>query len=179
MIIYIMIFIGIIFLIGIYIFLSYKNKICFLQIKIDVAEKSIDSLMDKNLDLLKKSCKRLDDLTEEDLFEEAQTLERNDYSSFEFNKKLSSLQRDFEEEVTYRKNFIPDEETINLFQDLRITHLECEASQDFYNDTVSSYNNLLNKFPVNIIGKMLKCCKKELYSFEEEEVFEILKESNN
>lgn len=179
MIIYIFIIVGIIILIGLYLFLTYKNKISFLQIKIDVAEQSIDSLFDKNLNLLKESCKKLDELTEEDLFEEAQTLERKDYSIFEFNKKLSSLQRDFEEEITYRKNFIPDEETNQLFQDLRITHLECEASQDFYNDIVSSYNNLLNTFPASVIGKVLKCSKKELYSFEEEEVFEILKESNN
>lgn len=176
MILSILIILTILFLICFYIFTRYKEQLRFLQVKLDVAEQQMNSLFDQNLELLKSSCKKLDQLTEEDLFTEVQEFSREGISNYEFYKKLFSYQHDFDEEVRYHASFVPDEETNKLFDDLRIVHLECSASGDFYNDTADQYNSLLERFPVRIVGNILKCKKKDLYSYEEEEVFEILKE---
>ena len=50
------------------------------------------------------------------------------------------------------------------------------ASIKFYNDNVVEFNRLIVSFPSNIIKLIFKYKRKEFYSQEKLEIFEILKE---
>ena len=61
-------------------------------------------------------------------------------------------------------------------EELMDDNVELNASIKYYNDSASKFNEKINKFPSNIIRILFGYKKKELFTEEKIEEFEILKE---
>ena len=82
---------------------------------------------------------------------------------------------ELKEYLLVNKTFIPEEELqkkINLLSEIEI---DLEATKSYYNDNSGIFNELLEKFPSSVVGKRKGYDTKSLYSFNQEELFEILK----
>ena len=62
-----------------------------------------------------------------------------------------------------------NENFISLQNDLKDTEDKISYARQFYNDTVLSYNNLVEMFPSNIVANMFKFTKYELFKIDEKE----------
>ena len=71
--------------------------------------------------------------------------------------------------------YIPDEVIGEKIKELEDIELDLEATKRFYNDNSNIFNDLIDRFPSKIIGRKRGYDFKYLYSFDKEELFEILK----
>ena len=62
-----------------------------------------------------------------------------------------------------------NENFISLQNDLKDTEDKISYARQFYNDTVLSYNNLVEMFPSNIVANMFKFTKYEFFKIDENE----------
>ena len=62
-----------------------------------------------------------------------------------------------------------NENFISLQNDLKDTEDKISYARQFYNDTVLSYNNLVEMFPSNIVANMFKFTKYEFFQIDEKE----------
>ena len=62
-----------------------------------------------------------------------------------------------------------NENFISLQNDLKDTEDKISYARQFYNDTVLSYNNLVEMFPSNIVANMFKFTKYEFFKIDEKE----------
>ena len=76
--------------------------------------------------------------------------------------KLFALSESYPE-LKANQNFI------SLQNDLKDTEDKISYARQFYNDTVLSYNNLVEMFPSNIVANMFKFTKYEFFKIDEKE----------
>ena len=91
------------------------------------------------------------------------------------NKELSKFDKTVVELTDYNKEIVFDDTEAEVFENLIKTNINRLAIEKYYNDNVSKFNKLLDKFPSKIISKFRDYSKKELFSNQKEEIFEILK----
>ena len=101
------------------------------------------------------------------------TLDDN-INHFELNVKLDDIHRELLSIVDTHDNLLKNEAISNLIGALDDNEDEIDASIKFYNNYVTLYNKLRSAFPSNIIGLMFGFKKKEFYSEEKREMFQIL-----
>jgi len=172
------IILGIIFIILfiiILLFILNNNKLKRLIIKIKEAENNIDMILTEKYTILSKIDKSIKDKSNTDFFNGLYKTNIEDVDSFELNKILSKYDNAVIELSDYNKDLEYDDEDIADFERLNNINIDRLATEKFYNDNVVIYNKLIYKFPINIISKFKKYNKKELFSNEKEEIFEILK----
>lgn len=173
------IIIGGIILIAILVLITviYHSKCQFVVIKISEAENNIDILLDKKLDLLRKCIPLIrKSLKEKDFMEELDDFSKDGMSSLElhnylrknYNKIFKTM--DENEKLYKRKNLM------KILDELNDNELQLSASIKFYNDNVNINNEIISKFPMNMIRFLFGYKQKELYENEKIEEFEILKE---
>ena len=139
------------------IFAIYYNKFQFIIIKIDEAEENADILLKKKKELIERCIPIIkDELKLKEFIPEINDI-NEEMNHFEMNEKLTEC---------YHK----------LFQKLDDNEVDLAASVKFYNDSVVDFNKLILSFPSNIIRLFFGYKKKEFYSHEKREMFEILKE---
>lgn len=176
MIIYIIVCVVIVLLaliIGIYIY--YHNKYQISMIKIKEAENNIDSLLNKKLELLLNVNEFVNKKKKKISLDGIDEIDKDKLNNFELNISLAKYNKTIIELTDYNKDIKFNDDEKNTLKELEKVEIDCLASQRYYNDNVVGYNNLINKFPSNIIGRMLKFKEKEFYVNEKEEIFEILK----
>ena len=62
-----------------------------------------------------------------------------------------------------------NENFLSLQNDLKETEDKLSYARQFYNDTVLSYNNLIEQFPSNVVAKMFKFKRIDFFKAREEE----------
>lgn len=158
------------------IFAIYYNKFQFVIVKIEEAENNIDIYLKKKLDLIKRISPVIrKKLKDKKLLEEVD----NNYdslNSFELNDKLSSLNEKVFNILDDNEKLLKSEKIVNLINDLNNNDENLTASIKFYNNTIVDFNRLILSFPSNFIRLFFGYKKKEFYSNEKREVYEILKE---
>jgi hypothetical protein len=157
-------------------YIVYKNKFRLINIKIKNAEENINQILnDKHQNLIKIHDLIKEKKEDNTAFDEINDIKCDELDSFELNNKLSKFDKDVFEIIDYEKNIIFDDEEQKIFEDYANINVSCLASMKYYNDNVIIYNKLITSKPANIIAKLRHYKKKELYTNEKEEVFEILK----
>ena len=164
------------FIIFLIVLFNSRGKLLILDIKITEAEKELDSLYEIKKELLFSICKKIDELAQKELFSNIEELNNENLDSFELSNLLNSIENKLINEMSMRKAFVPDDEDSILFSSLESASIDCKSVEKYYNDTADKFNKLLRRFPSNIIGKMKDYKNADKYTYEEEEMFEILKD---
>ena len=153
----------------------YFNKFQIAIIKISEAEENISLLLEKKLELILRINKFIESKKKECRLVGIESVEKEDFSNFEFNKELNKYNKKIIEITNYNKEISFNKKEQEVLKELNQLNIHCLAAQKYYNDNVVKYNELMKCFPSNLVGKLLKYDIKEFYSNEKEEIFEILK----
>lgn len=154
----------------------FYNKFQFAIIKIEEAENNTDLYLHKKYDLIK----RITPIINEELKKKDLLSNINDsidkLNHFELNKKLGNIFNDLFKILDDNDKLLKSEKIIKIIDDLNDNEEDLVASIKFYNDTVVTFNQLILSFPSNIIRLFFHYKKKEFYSHEKREMYEILKD---
>ncbi len=116
----------------------------------------IDELLRNKHDLLLAI--KADILTHTDIddkaFEELESLKDINISSFDFERKLTSLNNLIEQIKLDYDKLEEDESFNNIYEDIFKLNERLEATKAFYNKYTSCLNKLIKKFPSNLIAKI-------------------------
>ena len=151
------------------------NKYQVTIIKISEAEENIGMLLNSKYQLLTKIGKIVKKKTKETTFDGLDSININEFNTFELNQELAKYDKNVIELVDYNKEIKFENKEIKIFDDLSDVNNDCIAAIKYYNDNVVVLNKLISCFPSNIIAKVKGYKRKEFYSNEKEEIFEILK----
>lgn len=151
------------------------NKFQFSIIKLEEAENNIDALLHKKLDLLDRASPIIKKELKLDVFlEELEKNKDNNISLFELNDLLKKSSDDFFKVLDDNEKLFKSETLATIIDDISTNEIELTAAIKFYNDAVVIFNKLVSSFPSNILAFLKRYKKKDFYSNEKKEMFEIL-----
>lgn len=146
--------------------------------RIHHGENEIDELLNKKADLLDFICESINNINDNRVFSSVKKVLKKNIDTLKLDKDLAEIYLDLKEYLLVNKSFVPEEELQAKITELSELELDLEATKTFYNDNSTIFNELLEKFPSKSIGKRKGYDFKNLYTFKEEELFEILKKDN-
>ncbi len=162
---------------------AYYNRFQVAKIRISEAENNIDILLQKKLVLLERVIKIIEEADpkykDDQVLINVIKLKNKKVNNFELNKELDKALAEYKGLMDLDSKLGSVESLIHINYDLTDVDNDLIAAKKFYNNTIVSYNKLVHCFPSNIIGSFFRYKRKEFYSAEREEVFEILKKKKN
>lgn len=165
-------------LLGIFIII-YHNKFQISVIKMEEAENNIDLFLQKKLDLLKRAKQIVEkELKLEDFLTQLETDLVSDLNHFELNELLKKSYNEFFKVLDDNEKLFKSESLVHVIEELNNNEIDLVAAIKFYNDTVVTFNQLIVSFPSNIIRLFFGYKKKEFYTHEKREIYEILKDEH-
>lgn len=142
-------------------------------IRLNEAEASIDAVLNKRFDLLKKSVEFIDKEVNKDKSEEEEKQEvmhtiveirSKNLSKFEFDTSLYNAINEFnkytEDYIELKKN----NEFVKIEVNLIESESEIVALKKYYNDISKDYNKLVKSFPSNVVAFLKKYKTKEYFA---------------
>lgn len=157
----------------------YYNKFQFAIIKIDEAENNADIYLNKKYDFLKRCSPIIrKELKKKKLLEEVEHIKIEELNHFELNEVLNKAYIELFKVIDDHEKLLKSENLIGILNELNDNEEDLMASVKFYNDTVVEFNRLVSSFPSNIIRLLFRYKRKEFYSQEKHEIFEILKDND-
>lgn len=159
------------------IFAIYYNKFQFAIIKINEAEENADIYLNKKFDFLKRCSPIIrKELRKKKILEEVEQISVEDLNHFKLNESLNKAYGDLFKVIDDHEKLLKSENLLGILNELNDNEEDLMASIKFYNDTVVEFNRLISSFPSNIIRLFFRYKRKEFYSQEKHEIFEILKD---
>ncbi len=159
------------------IFAIYYNKFQFAIIKINEAEENADLYLNKKFDLLKRCSPIIrKELRKKKILEEVEKLPVGEFNHFELNEALNKAYNNLFQIIDDHEKLLKSENLLGILNELNDNEEDLMASIKFYNDTVVGFNRLITSFPSNVIRLFFRYKRKEFYSQEKHEIFEILKD---
>ena len=160
------------------IFAIYHNKFQISIIKIEEAENNIDLFLEKKLDLLKRAQPIIKkELKLDSFLEQLEERYIQDLNHFELNNLLKTEFDELFQILDENEKLFKSESLVRIIEELNDNEIDLVAAVKFYNDTVVTFNQLIVSFPSNIIRLFFGYKKKEFYSHEKREMYEILKDN--
>ncbi len=178
MIPYIILLLVVIVVLIIFKFKSIKQDFEIILTKIHDGENEIDELLNQKTNLMEDICENINSLSENPTFPSIKQLQKKKLDSISYDRDLNNYYSDLKEYLFVNKSYIPDEETQNKINTLNKVEMDLEATKKFYNDNSNDFNSLIDSFPAKIIARKKGYDFKFTYSFDKEEFFEILKQSD-
>ena len=124
--------------------------------KVDQAESIIDETLRRRYDLIMSASKIIDKIVKDkkNLFKEFAKLKDENITNFDLDRKITEnmilikqLRNDYPELQEHK-------EFKSIFNDLKATEEKLQAAKAYYNKNTNLLNDLIRKFPANIIAKM-------------------------
>jgi LemA protein len=131
--------------------------------KVNEVESKIDSSLRERYDLLCKAADFIKENINEEVMEELSDLQNKDLSSFDFERKLASITREFYDLKFIHRKLIKLDDFTNMDFSLRENEAEVDGYTAYYNDNVAKFNNLIRMFPSNIVAKLARFKEKTFY----------------
>lgn len=151
------------------------NKFQFAIIEMEEAENNIDGLLHKKLDLLVRSIPIVKkELKIEEFLEDLEEKKDMDVSLFELNSTLKKNHDDFIKILDENEKLFKSESLSAIIDEVNSNEVDLVAAIKFYNDGVVVFNKLVSSFPSNILALFKRYRKKDFYSNEKKEIFDIL-----
>lgn len=147
-------------------------------VRIHHGENEIDELLNKKADLLDQICESINNINDNRVFSSVKKVMKKNLDTMKLDKDLSEIGLELKEYLLVNKAFIPEDELKKKLDELVDLDLNLEATKVYYNDNSTTFNELIEKFPSKIIAKKKGYDFKNLYTFKEEQLFEILKKDN-
>ncbi len=165
---------------SVFIYLTKRDKYQFLILKMDEAENNIEILLEKRLELFKRSIPIIKEsqkkYKDSNILNDVFKLQQTKVNNFELNDNLNTLKKEFTELIELNKDLSELDKLSKIRFEMTDVENDLFASIKYYNKNAKLYNDLINRFPSNIIGNISKYKDKTLYSEVKEELFEIMKE---
>ncbi|MCI8346409.1 MAG: LemA family protein [Bacilli bacterium] len=159
------------------IFAIYYNKFQFAIIKINEADENADIYLNKKFDFLKRCSPIIrKELRKKKILEAVEQIPVEDLNHFKLNESLNRAYDDLFKVIDDHEKLLKSENLLGILNELNDNEEDLIASIKFYNDTVVEFNRLISSFPSNLIRLFFRYKKKEFYSQEKHEIFEILKD---
>lgn len=165
MIFFILLIFFIIICLGLIWYVNTYNRYQSLIIRINEVEANIDATLRKRFDLLNKSITliKANAHIEGEVLELIVKLRSRKLSNFDLDRQLYEAINEFQ---YYLENY-PDLKTVDNLTKIEISLTESEheitAFRKYYNDTITEYNNMIRKFPSNIVAKIGKYKERTYY----------------
>lgn len=160
------------------IFVIYHNKFQISIVKIEEAENNIDLFLLKKLDLLKRAQPIIKkELKVDSFLEQLEDSYIQDLNHFELNNLLKTKFNELFQILDDNEKLFKSESLVRIIEEINDNEIDLVAAVKFYNDTVVTFNQLIVSFPSNIIRLFFGYKKKEFYSHEKREMYEILKDN--
>ena len=166
---YILFAIIIIGIIVISFFLIASNNFNEYIIRINEAEKNIESVLNKRFDYLNKGNDVIKDEinSEEDALNTISNIRSQNLNNFELDKKLYNAIEEFyecsEEYIDLKSN----QDYTNIEICIIESESEILALKEYYNDIIKKYNALIEKIPYSLFSKIKKYTEKELFEIKD------------
>ena len=160
------------------IIIIYHNKFKISIVKIEEAENNIDLFLQKKLESLKRASKIIKkELKMDEFLDEIDNEMVAELNNFELNELLTRTYNEFFKTLDDNEKLFKSESLIHIIEELNSNEIDLVASIKFYNDTVVTFNQLIVSFPSNIFRLFFGYRKKEFYTHEKREIYEILKDN--
>lgn len=151
------------------------NKFQFAIIEMEEAENNIDVLLHRKLDLLNRTIPIVKkELKKEAFLEEIEDRKDADTSLFELNTILKRNHDDLIRVLDENEKLSKSDSLTTIINDINSNEIDLVAAIKFYNDGVVGFNKLVSSFPSNILAFLKRYKKKDFYSNEKKEIFDIL-----
>lgn len=147
-------------------------------VRIHHGENEIDELLNKKADLLDQVCESINNINDNRVFSSVKKVMKKNLDTMKLDKDLAEISLELKEYLLVNKSFVPEDELKAKLDELVELDLNLEATKVYYNDNSTIFNELIAKFPSKIIAKRKGYDFKNLYTFKEEQLFEILKKDN-
>ena len=141
----------------------YYNAFQRYLIKINEVESKIDTTLRERFDQLGKASDFIKEHIKEDVMTELTNIEKDDLSSFELERKLVSITREFYNLKFKHRDLVKMDNFTQMDFSLRENEAELDGYTAYYNDTISKFNKLTRMFPSNIIAKLSRFKEKTFY----------------
>lgn len=154
-----------------------RNKIIFSKIKIDEAESNIDVYLNKKKDLLDRARPILKkELKIDDILINIDEIDKNNYNHFKTNILLHNTYLELLGIIDDNEKLLKSKTIVGILDELENNEEDRIGCIKFYNDSVSTYNNLVSGFPTNLIAFFSRNKKIDYYSDDEKEMYQILED---
>ena len=144
-------------------YINIYNKFQNYFIKINEVESKIDISLRERFDLLCKAATFIKESIDQEVMSELSTINDTDISSFDFERKLSALTREFYNLKYTNRTLVKVENFTAIDFTLRENDAELDGYIAYYNDNISKLNRLVRMFPSNIIAKIANYNEKTFY----------------
>lgn len=168
------IIIGILILLGGIIFILYiylNNRYQDVTLRIEEVEELIDENIKakyNDVNQVISLIHKIDENIKSNIFDEIIKLRSRKISNYELDKKLTTA---YSELLTIKdnNNDIKDNKEIKkLIKNVKEYDSKLDTLHKYYDVNVDIYNNMLNKFPTNIIANVCKYKPKDLFNSKED-----------
>jgi LemA protein len=154
-IIYAILIIVIIICLMVIVYAYYYNKLQDFKLKTDQAESIIDEALRKKYDLIIiiKNIITNNIKDEKIIFKDLTTLKEADISNFDLDRKLNEYLQLINKIKDDYPKLLDNEEFLNNYNQIKRCDEEITAAKKFYNTYIGESNELVRKFPSNLIAK--------------------------
>lgn len=141
----------------------YYNSFQKYLIKINEVESKIDETLRERFDLLVKASDFIKENLKEDVMTDLKTLENEELSSFELDRRLVTITRDFYNLRFSHRDLVKKENFIEIDFALKENDAELDGYTSYYNDNIAKLNKLVRMFPSNIIANIADIKERTFY----------------
>lgn len=160
----IILFIVIIVIIVLFIYAYFYNKITTQMLKINAAESEIDSSLRYKYDLLVSLVNEILQADKDNKdFKNIDDLKDINVSSFEFERRLVDIESKIESIKNENSKLLKSSSFNNNLHEIYNINTKIRADEKYYNEKTTIYNNLVSKFPSNIVSRFMKLKEKKYF----------------
>ncbi len=156
------------------VFIKQYHRFQRIIIKLKKAEKSIFKSLDEKHDVLSNYYDYLKENTSFDEEIKDNTLINANIDINLYNQEICDLNNVINNYLDNNEKLLKKKEILNYNRELLNVNIALNGQKNYYNNNLIKYNHLLEKFPSNIVGKLLKYPKKDLIPKDIDESFKIL-----
>lgn len=158
------------------IFIISNNRFQLVIIKIDKAEEDIELYLQKKKELLERSRSIISKELKKDNILEGLDKSLEGVNHFEANSHFKVLYNELFKIIDENEKLLKSDALVGILDELNTNEENIIGAIKFYNDTVVEFNQYVVSFPSKIVAVIKRYKKKEFYSNEKREIFEILKD---
>lgn len=145
------------------IYIYFYNRFQRYLMKINEVESRIDITLRERFDLLCKAADFIKSKSDEIIMTKLDDLKNQNLSSFDFERELVSMTREFQNIKITNRNLIKMSDFTTLDFSLNENEAELSGYILYYNDNIANFNKLVRMFPSNIVAKLSRFKEKNYY----------------
>ncbi len=139
------------------------NKIKTQILKLNSVENTIDESLRIKYDLIIKLVTVIGQIEDNNKFDNIESLKDEELSSFEFERKLIDIESKIYTLKSNNNKLLKDAGFNDDWYELNNLSTKIKGEEKYYNENTTIYNNLVSKFPSNIVAKIMRLKEKKYF----------------